>query len=108
MLKLSGKAIVTAPFISSRQRAVLRLRTSDDGLGAYLSADAHLVSNKDEPPLIALQAHAGSGTAILSDDFEYLRAGDLIAIDSRTGRFRVIYRKASRHNSFLVTERCDH
>ena len=108
MLKLAGKAIVASPFASSGQRAVLRIRTSDDGLGAYLSVDANLVSNEDDSSLLALQARAGSGTAMLSRDFEHLRAGDLVAINSRTGRFRVIYRKASRHNSFLVTERCDH
>lgn len=44
----------------------------------------------------------------LDPRFGYLDSGDVIAIDSGSGRFRSLYRRASRHNSFLVTERCNH
>jgi len=40
--------------------------------------------------------------------FNYLADGDVIGIDPGSGRFRVHYRRASSHNSFLVTERCNH
>jgi His-Xaa-Ser system radical SAM maturase HxsC len=44
----------------------------------------------------------------LDPRFGYLDSGDVIAVDSGAGRFRSLYRRASRHNSFLVTERCNH
>jgi His-Xaa-Ser system radical SAM maturase HxsC len=44
----------------------------------------------------------------LDDRFGYLAAGDVIAFDPGSRRFRVLFRRASKHNSFLVTERCNH
>jgi hypothetical protein len=35
--------------------------------------------------------------------FGYLSDGDVIGFDPETGHFRTLYRRASRHNSFLVT-----
>jgi len=40
--------------------------------------------------------------------FGYLANGDVIAIDPASGRIRSLYRRASMHNSFLITERCNH
>jgi His-Xaa-Ser system radical SAM maturase HxsC len=40
--------------------------------------------------------------------FDYLSDGDVLGIETSTGQFRVHYRRASAHNSFLVTERCNH
>jgi His-Xaa-Ser system radical SAM maturase HxsC len=40
--------------------------------------------------------------------FDYLSDGDVLGMDATTGKFRVLYRRASAHNSFLVTERCNH
>jgi His-Xaa-Ser system radical SAM maturase HxsC len=44
----------------------------------------------------------------LDGQFRYLAAGDVIAFDPGSRRFRVLFRRASKHNSFLVTERCNH
>jgi His-Xaa-Ser system radical SAM maturase HxsC len=44
----------------------------------------------------------------LPRQFSYLKQGDIIAIHPKTKRFRTLYRRASKHNSFLVTERCNH
>lgn len=44
----------------------------------------------------------------LDPRFAYLSDGDVIALNSRSGRLRVLYRRSSMHNSFLVTERCNH
>jgi His-Xaa-Ser system radical SAM maturase HxsC len=44
----------------------------------------------------------------LGPEFGYLAAGDIVAVDTLRGRVRTLYRKASRHNAFLVTERCNH
>jgi len=37
-----------------------------------------------------------------------LADGDVIALDSGSRRFRVLYRWGSKNNTFLVTERCNH
>ena len=46
--------------------------------------------------------------ACLDARFGYLAHGDVIAIDTGSGRLRSLYRRASTHNAFLVTERCNH
>ncbi len=45
---------------------------------------------------------------VLPSRFGYLRDGDVIGLRSKAGRFRALYRRNSQHNSFLVTERCNH
>src|SRR3984893_18416992 len=39
--------------------------------------------------------------------FFYLDDGDILGIHSESGKFRSLFRSNSRHNSFLVTERCN-
>ena len=46
--------------------------------------------------------------AHLEQRFGYLADGDIIALDPSSRRFRVLYRRASKNNTFLVTERCNH
>jgi His-Xaa-Ser system radical SAM maturase HxsC len=45
---------------------------------------------------------------LLPTRFDYLADGDILGVDKSTGQFRIHYRRASVHNSFLVTERCNH
>jgi His-Xaa-Ser system radical SAM maturase HxsC len=40
--------------------------------------------------------------------FDYLSDGDIIGFHPQSRRFRTLYRRASKHNSFLVTDRCNH
>jgi len=52
---------------------------------------------------------AGLDTLVLlGSRFGYLADGDIIGMDTRSLRMRVLYRRESKHNSFLVTERCNH
>jgi His-Xaa-Ser system radical SAM maturase HxsC len=52
---------------------------------------------------------ADIGVVVRMDQrFAYLAPGDVIAFDPDTRRLRVLFRRASKHNSFLVTERCNH
>jgi His-Xaa-Ser system radical SAM maturase HxsC len=44
----------------------------------------------------------------LSEKYEYLSDGDIIGFQPTARRFRTLYRRSSTHNSFLVTERCNH
>ncbi len=46
--------------------------------------------------------------AIVPTAFEYLADGDVVAIETSSKRLRTLYRRGSVHNSFLVTERCNH
>jgi His-Xaa-Ser system radical SAM maturase HxsC len=62
----------------------------DDGTGCFLSIG-------ELPPR----------TIAVSAQFSYLDAGDVIGIHAGSGKFRTLYRHNSRHNSFLVTERCN-
>jgi His-Xaa-Ser system radical SAM maturase HxsC len=39
--------------------------------------------------------------------FSYLDAGDILGVHGGSGKFRSLFRSNSRHNSFLVTERCN-
>jgi His-Xaa-Ser system radical SAM maturase HxsC len=43
----------------------------------------------------------------VSSKFSYLDDGDIIGVHIPSGKFRVLFRNTSRHNSFLVTERCN-
>jgi His-Xaa-Ser system radical SAM maturase HxsC len=40
--------------------------------------------------------------------FDYLADGDILGFHPHSKRFRTLYRRSSVHNSFLVTERCNH
>jgi len=45
---------------------------------------------------------------VLSSRFAYLADGDVLGFQAANRRFRTLYRRSSSHNSFLVTERCNH
>ena len=47
-------------------------------------------------------------TVRLGERFDHLGDGDIVGLDPGSLRLRVLYRRASKHNSFLVTERCNH
>jgi len=47
-------------------------------------------------------------TIRLGEEFGYLQIGDVIGVHLPSGRVRTLYRRASRHNTFLTTERCNH
>ncbi len=44
----------------------------------------------------------------LGHEFDYLAPGDILGAHLDSGRVRTLYRRSSRHNGFLVTERCNH
>ncbi len=45
---------------------------------------------------------------VLPSSFAYLGHGDIVRLEPARGSMRVLYRRSSRQNSFLVTERCNH
>ena len=50
----------------------------------------------------------GQPLIIVPDEFEYLADGDVVRIVPTRNELRAIYRRSSSHNSFLITERCNH
>jgi His-Xaa-Ser system radical SAM maturase HxsC len=121
-LSLSGQAAEVEGMADGRDRVVLRLRTLADGRRGESIHDAALVRNAED----ASAAHAAGfqtgcligGGASLGDafpryvrlpvHFAYLGDGDIIGLHPRSRKLRVLYRRSSNHNSFLVTERCNH
>lgn len=121
-LPLHGHARVVGGSSIDKGRSVLRLRPLANP--PENSADTALVHRA-----ASLQDAADAGfqqAMLISDEngisapgslqriyvvpprFNYLSGGDLVGIEKSSGQFRVHYRRASRHNSFLVTERCNH
>jgi His-Xaa-Ser system radical SAM maturase HxsC len=124
LLPLAGVAISIAGVEPSGRRMVLRLRAPQFAADIN-DHDGALIRNKFD--VEAARTHgfktgvfcgeAGPSTVDtyripitlrIGTDFGYLADGDIIGLDSRSLRFRVLYRRSSRHNSFLVTERCNH
>jgi len=71
-----------------------------EGFGLYLAIKACAAALESLP--------AGTRTIILSDGFDYLADGDVMRVSPKTNGVRVLYRRASPHNHFLTTERCNH
>jgi His-Xaa-Ser system radical SAM maturase HxsC len=54
-------------------------------------------------------AAAGAASRIIvPDQLDYLADGDVLAVELQRPAVRVLYRRDSEHNSFLLTERCNH
>ena len=106
-----------------KARKLLRLRSPRSNAGSD-ERDGALIRDGEE---LAVAGSRGFKTAVLLEDdpclpegagfevmvrlgtrFGHLRDGDIISLDPGSGRLRVLYRRASRHNAFLVTERCNH
>jgi His-Xaa-Ser system radical SAM maturase HxsC len=123
MLHLNGVARAARGFGPDESRQVFRLRSLERG--PEVSADMALVGQADD---LRAAASADFTAALLVSDivdglregdglarivqleskFDYLAEGDILGFDPRSRRFRTLYRRSSLHNSFLVTEKCNH
>jgi len=72
--------------------------TEVDGFGAILWRRAACATSV--PP-------AGTLSAVLPGELDYVAAGDILRIDPTSQHVRVLYRRSSPYNSLLVTERCN-
>lgn len=119
MLPLYGTASSAAGMNSNRPWQVLRLKspTARPGhnadtaiireptdLGAAMGQGFHRVVSVG----CSIRPEGDVGHVVLPQQFSYLGDGDILGYQPSTRRFRTLYRRASRHNSFLVTERCNH
>ncbi len=107
-----------------RERSVIRLRSADR-FPTETAGDFALVRSRDEidralagraKGIVAVEdrasacsdAAANTPLIVLPSQCSYLADGDIIAVQPGSRRFRTLYRRSSNHNSFLVTERCNH
>jgi len=119
MLPLYGTASSAAGMKSNRPWQVLRLKSPSSQ--PQHTADTALI--KEPGDLDVAMAHGFDrvlsvacsinpegdvGHVALPEQFGYLGDGDILGYQPSSRRFRTLYRRASRHNSFLVTERCNH
>lgn len=125
MLPLHGTVSFYRNVSAEGPSCVLRLRSSARS-PAISSADFAIVRSQAE--LREATHTLGSSVIIVSDDslenapeaarctrlisvpakFNYFAEGDILGFHPKSGKFRTLYRRASRHNSFLVTDRCNH
>ena len=119
MLKLGGKVIQIQS--SDNSPSTLFSISTNSVLPAVLkSTKAYLVRNADMPKGFAhyllfdsMKAlvptlPVGADYTLLPEDYAYLGDGDVIRLSSDRAAIRVLYRAASRNNSILVTEQCNH
>jgi His-Xaa-Ser system radical SAM maturase HxsC len=122
-LALTGSAIAVTGTPQSKRRMLLRLRAPylntesalDDRDGALVTSTEDLAAAKARGFSAAvllggipLGDEGFEVTVRLGPQFGYLSDGDIMSLDPGSRRLRVIYRRASKHNAFLVTERCNH
>jgi len=124
-LALTGLATAVTVAKPSSRRMLLRLRLPRSNPASNLDEhDGALVRDEED---LATAKIRGFKTAVLLENsfssvndkgfenivrlesqFGHLSDGDLIGLDPGSARLRVLYRRASKHNAFLVTERCNH
>lgn len=117
MLTLSGTALAKAPQGYREESVVFRVNTSSPT--DISNKDAWLLRSDSVPDGYSIYVARQSDKKFLScvsenalqvvvpDSFDYLGQGDVIALRLESGSLRTLYRRASHHNSFLVTERCN-
>lgn len=120
MLALTSPFRILAGSLPSDQRQILRVYGFADGQRAPSKdeaifwdgslpmpvAGAYLVNERDSHKLPTL-ATDSPPVLELPCSLSYLADGDILALSGGNKRLRVLYRKGSPNNTFLVTERCD-
>lgn len=116
-IALSGRAPIADLAALNGEQSVWRLRSprsspADDRDAALIAAeeDWHLANEQGYSFAVCREARP-DGLSLsflrLPRPFAELGDGDILAIQHQSGRVRVLYRRSSRHNFFLVTERCN-
>jgi His-Xaa-Ser system radical SAM maturase HxsC len=80
--------------------------TAADRLSSTSARSIVFVGEPDSKQLAHLKTF--DSAVILDNRFNYLADGDIVGLRPSAKRIRSLYRRNSRHNSFLVTERCNH
>lgn len=89
----------TRPFPLRAHEALLVRDSSlecPQGFKAYFSLDGSPLARQDDVRVVGLPS-----------TLSYVRDGDIVIVRPATGDLRVIYRRASHHNSLMVTPACN-
>jgi His-Xaa-Ser system radical SAM maturase HxsC len=119
MLRLGGSGIDIQNIPSDMPGPIVRVTTDPNRPLPLRAQEAFLVESDPIPAgfdiYVAFSSNAqvlsklpnGEKVAILPDEYDYLADGDVISLQPKKQAFRVLYRRSSPFNSFLVTERCN-
>src|SRR6266404_1228358 len=117
MLTLNSRNVTLSGLASGKRSVVLRLRQG--GSQAIALGDNEALLMETGTPIgpgqtvLALERDAPAATStagliIVPNELDYLGDGDVLAVELDRPAVRVLYRRNSQHNSFLLTERCNH
>jgi His-Xaa-Ser system radical SAM maturase HxsC len=120
MLMLGSRNVSLQGFQGNARSLVLRVRSGGKqptllGTNEALLADSQTAIAPGQT-VLTLERDAVAVSAdpkvarliVLPNDFSYLGDGDVLAVVLGRPAVRVLYRRLSLHNSFLLTERCNH
>lgn len=117
MITLRGRALTFNAAAMANGLSILRVSCDKQRPQALRKSEAFLVTSADIPEgfrLYLLRSDiAADGfpddvpVAALPAEFDYLGDGDVISLTPERGALRVLFRKSTPYNSFLLTERCN-
>lgn len=84
------------------------IRTSEDVHAAIASGFTSGVIVGGAVDAGRVSPNALRNLMVLPSGCDYLADGDVLGFHPSSRRYRTLYRRSSTHNSFLVTERCNH
>jgi His-Xaa-Ser system radical SAM maturase HxsC len=120
MLTLSSRSVESQNLSDISDRMIMRVSDQRDRPLALRAREAFLATEGNLPEgfgvYVALAKDAATlrnlpsqtKTIVLPDDFNYLADGDVLRLWPKSNAVRVLYRRNSFHNHFLLTERCNH
>jgi len=120
MLMLSTRGLESRNLSGSPARMVMRVSAQHDRPKGLRAREAFLITDSNLPEGFGLYmafakdaARLGglpsqAKTIILPDELGYLADGDVLRLWPKNNAIRVLYRRNSFHNHFLLTERCNH
>jgi len=120
MKMLSSQGVASRNLSGGPARMVMRVSDQQDRPRALRAREAFLVTDRNLPEgfgvylALAKDAAALDGlpsqakTMVLPDELSYLADGDVLRLWPKNSGVRVLYRRNSFHNHFLLTERCNH
>jgi His-Xaa-Ser system radical SAM maturase HxsC len=120
MLTLAGHAVELRCIPTGATRFIVRVSQQSERPRPLRAREAFLASAAPLPEGFGLYVSlktradvletlpAGTHAVVLPDEFYYLADGDVLRLSPNTNDVRVLYRRASHHNHFLMTERCNH
>jgi His-Xaa-Ser system radical SAM maturase HxsC len=117
MLMLNSRNVRLSGLPQDRRSTVLRVRqgglepTSLQGNEAVLVAPGTVINPDQIAVVLERDAEAidkANKRIVVPNEFDFLRDGDVLSVELQRPGVRVLYRRNSQHNSFLLTERCNH